>query len=86
MARNDMVTTEGTETPIDTVGSDSLSPLDVLSAGEKELMRELLHALRTIRYGSIVLTLHDGRVVEIHKTERIRRNGNKENSAGANHE
>ena len=86
MARNDMVTTEVTETPIDTVGSDSLSPLDVLSAGEKELMRELLHALRTIRYGSIVLTLHDGRVVEIHKTERIRRNGNKENSAGANHE
>ncbi len=44
-----------------------------LSASERELLRELLHALRTIRYGSVVLTVHDGRVVEIHKTERIRR-------------
>jgi hypothetical protein len=45
------------------------------STGEGELLRELTEALRTIRYGSIILTLHDGRVVEIQKTERIRRNG-----------
>jgi hypothetical protein len=58
----------------------------MLSAGERELMRELLCALRTIRYGSIVLTLHDGRIVELHKTERIRRNGAKDDSAQANRE
>jgi hypothetical protein len=86
MARNDMVTTQRGEAPIEMAGSDSQSPLGVLTAGERELMRELIHALRTIRYGSIVLTLHDGRVAEIHKTERIRRNGSEENSAGANHE
>lgn len=44
-----------------------------LTAGEQELLRELLLAARTIRYGSVNLTLHDGRIVEIHKIERIRR-------------
>ena len=86
MARNDLVATGRTEAASDAVSSDSRGFLDLLSAGENELMRELLYALRTIRYGSIVVTLHDGRIVEIQKTERIRRNGNRENSAGANHE
>lgn len=45
-----------------------------LLANEKELLRELIHGLRTIRYGSIVLTVHEGRLVEINKTVRIRRN------------
>ncbi len=45
------------------------------STSERELLRELVRALRTIRYGSVVLTLHDGRLVEIHKTEKIRKNG-----------
>jgi hypothetical protein len=47
-----------------------------LSASELELFSELLKAIRSIRYGSVNLTFHDGRVVEIHKTERIRRSGN----------
>jgi len=86
MPRNDVVTTERRGAAIDSIGSDGLGFREALSAGEKELMRELVHALRTIHYGSIVLTLHEGRIVEIHKTERIRRNGNKENSASASHE
>lgn len=86
MARNSVVTTERLDTAIDSFNSGSQGSLEVLSVGEKELMGELFYALRTIRYGSIVLTLHDGRIVEIHKTERIRRNSNKENSAKANHE
>jgi hypothetical protein len=44
-----------------------------LSAEERELLHELVVGLRTIRYGSIALTVHDGRLVEIHKTEKIRR-------------
>ena len=46
-----------------------------LTAGEAELLREVALALRTIRYGSVVLTVRDGRIVELNKTERIRENG-----------
>jgi hypothetical protein len=46
-----------------------------LSASERELLREVALALRGIRYGSVVLTVHDGRIVELNKTERIRKNG-----------
>ena len=45
-----------------------------LTAGEAELLHEVALALRTIRYGSVVLTVHDGRIVELNKTERIRKN------------
>lgn len=45
-----------------------------LSISERELVRELLSAIRTIRYGSVVVTIHDGRLVEVNKTERIRKN------------
>ncbi|HEX4076098.1 MAG TPA: YezD family protein [Candidatus Acidoferrales bacterium] len=45
-----------------------------LSASERELLREVALALRGIRYGSVVLTVHDGRIVELNKTERIRKN------------
>src|ERR1700686_422541 len=44
-----------------------------LQSGEKELLQELVQAIRTIRYGSIVLVMHEGRVVEVSKTVRIRR-------------
>jgi hypothetical protein len=44
-----------------------------LQSGEKELRRELVQSLRTIRYGSIVLVMHEGRLVEVSKTVRIRR-------------
>jgi hypothetical protein len=46
-----------------------------LSASERELLREVALALRGIRYGSVVLTVHDGRIVELNKTERIRKSG-----------
>jgi hypothetical protein len=44
-----------------------------LQSGEKELLREVVQSLRTIRYGSIVLVMHEGRLVEVSKTVRIRR-------------
>jgi hypothetical protein len=31
-------------------------------------------AAGNIRYGSVVLTVHDGRAVELNKAERIRKN------------
>jgi hypothetical protein len=44
-----------------------------LTKEERELMNEVLRALRAIRFGSIVLTIHEGRLVEIQRTEQIRR-------------
>lgn len=44
-----------------------------LTTSERELLRELLSAIRRIRYGSVVMTIHDGRIVEVNKTERIRK-------------
>jgi len=55
------------------VNRPQAAPLeDALQAGEQELVRELIRGLRTIRYGSIVLTVHEGRLVEINKSVRIR--------------
>jgi hypothetical protein len=44
-----------------------------LSTSERELLREVALALRGIRYGSVVLTVHEGRIVELNGTERIRK-------------
>jgi hypothetical protein len=44
-----------------------------LSASERELLREVASALRGVRYGSVELTVHDRRIVELNKTERIRK-------------
>ena len=44
------------------------------SESERDLLKELAVAIRGIRYGSVVLTIHDGRLVEVSKPERIRRN------------
>jgi hypothetical protein len=52
--------------------SDFVAQTD-LSPDERELIQELVEALRTIRYGSIALTVHEGRLIEIQKTEKIRR-------------
>jgi hypothetical protein len=38
----------------------------------RDAVRELINGLRTIRYGSILLTLHEGQLVEISKTVRVR--------------
>jgi hypothetical protein len=44
-----------------------------LSPEERHLLHEIFRALRVIRYGSVLLTVHEGHVVEIQKTERIRK-------------
>jgi len=39
---------------------------------ERTEREEVLRALRDVRFGTIQLVIHDGRLVEIQKTERIR--------------
>jgi hypothetical protein len=36
------------------------------------LLHELLLALRSIRYGTVELVIHDGRVVQLEKREKVR--------------
>ena len=36
------------------------------------LLHELVQALRTIRYGSIELVIHEGRVVQLERREKVR--------------
>jgi hypothetical protein len=36
------------------------------------LLRELRQALLTIRYGAVELVIHDGKVVQLERRERIR--------------
>jgi hypothetical protein len=45
-----------------------------LTQSERELLKEMVLATREIRYGSVVLTIHEGRIVEVTKTERVRQN------------
>jgi hypothetical protein len=47
-------------------GQDSPIPLAPL------LLQELVEALRTIRYGTIELVIHDGRVVQLERREKVR--------------
>ncbi len=53
-----------------------IQPSDVeisdFSPSERELATRVVHAIRTTQFGSVTLTLHEGKVVEIHKTEKIR--------------
>lgn len=44
---------------------------------DQRVHRIIAEALRSIRYGTIVLTIHEGRLVELTKTVRSRFNLNK---------
>jgi hypothetical protein len=47
-------------------GSDNPFPLP------PALLRELIHALRTIQFGSVALVIHEGRVVQLELCEKVR--------------
>lgn len=51
-----------------------------LSETESRLLGELIEAIRDIRYGSVLLVIHDNRLVEIQKTRKIRMAGPNEPS------
>jgi hypothetical protein len=64
----DLSALAGVSDPVDSVFEATLLP------HERELLHDLLQGLRSIRFGSIVLTVHEGHVVEIEKTVKIRKN------------
>jgi hypothetical protein len=40
------------------------------------LLREIAAALRNLRFGSVELVVHDGRVVQLERHEKVRITGN----------
>lgn len=42
---------------------------------ERELLQQVLAALRSLQYGCVILTVHEGHVVEIQRTEKLRIKG-----------
>jgi hypothetical protein len=51
--------------------SDPTGPDDSLPL-PPALLRELRQALRSIRYGTVELVIHDGRVVQLERREKVR--------------
>lgn len=49
-----------------------LWPPGVVTDEEQAVLREVLTALRQLRYGSITIIVHDRRVVQIDRTEKTR--------------
>ena len=45
------------------------------------LLHELVDALRSIRYGAVELVIHDGRVVQLERREKVRFDAHGEPSA-----
>ncbi len=43
-----------------------------LSDDERDLLHQLIVALRSLQYGSVIRSVHDGQLVEIQKIEKIR--------------
>lgn len=46
--------------------------LDRLGNDEKEVLVDIIRALRDIRYGNILITVHDSMVTQIDRTEKFR--------------
>jgi hypothetical protein len=46
--------------------------LDTTTAGATVHEREILDAVRTIRYGSVEVVIHDSKVVQVVRTEKVR--------------
>ena len=58
-----------TRTPISVSPADGSAPELPL---EPALARELAIALRSIRYGTIEMVIHEGRVVQLERREKVR--------------
>jgi hypothetical protein len=58
----------------DTTSNGASDILADAASDEYKALRLIAEALRSIHYGSIVLTIHEGRLVELTKTVRSRLN------------
>jgi hypothetical protein len=47
------------------------------------VLSELLQAIQSLRYGSVEITVHDGRITQIEKREKVRFSENKPTSTAS---
>lgn len=45
---------------------------DITNKINKALLQELLSAIHSLRFGSVEITVHEGRVTQIEKREKVR--------------
>jgi hypothetical protein len=45
---------------------------DALESQDKTLLLKILGAIKDVSYGTVQITIHDSRIVQIDKTEKIR--------------
>lgn len=75
-----LVTIPATSCRLRRIAHHSQGVLPVMSVAEKSVghvaleaaLRQVADAARAIRYGSIELVIHDGRIVQIERREKIR--------------
>jgi len=48
---------------------------NVPQGSQNKLLDRILKAIKDVRYGSVVITIHDSKVVQIDKTEKMRFDG-----------
>ena len=53
-------------------GGDASAGLDGLPDEERELLMRVVDVLRKINYGTVLLVVQDGKVVQIEMAEKIR--------------
>ena len=57
-------------------------PIDLLEEKvDREMLQQLLLAVREVDYGSIEILIHNAKVVQIERRERFRANGNQTNGS-----
>lgn len=45
---------------------------DKVDDHEEDLLRQLVKAFHSLRYGSVAITVHDGHIVEFQRNEKFR--------------
>lgn len=55
-----------------TCGGTASRPVDVLSTAQRAALEELTRAALSIRYGTVEAVIHDSRIVQITRTEKVR--------------
>ena len=54
------------------MSSDAASRGQTPQAESDDLIRRILEAIQSVRYGQVQITIQDSRVVQIDKTEKLR--------------
>lgn len=52
---------------------------DARSSADQEVLNQILEMIRDLKFGSLEIVVHEGRIVQIEKREKIRLNLSKRN-------